>query len=316
MRMNLAPLRDLKACVFDAYGTLFDFASAAKRCEAELGDSFKALTIIWRDKQLQYSWLLAAQGRHMNFYILTGDALDSALETLAIRKSGQRERPMGLYLTFDVFPEAPDVLRRLKSAGLRLAILSNGTPAMLNSAVAGAGLDGVFEAVLSVEEVGVFKPIQEFVNWRWSGFNYRRARSRSNRRTLGTRMPRRHSACRWFGVTATASHPNAFRAIQIARFRRSRLCRRYLAFRSLEAVPPPDLPELLSGIRCSSSNDQLGNAARLARGARSSNASAPSAAERISTSSSVGYHDCSAHREASRHLDPPHPVTNSFARTN
>ena len=159
--MNLAPLREVKACVFDAYGTLFDFASAAKRCEAELGDSFKALTALWRDKQLQYTWLLAAQGRHVNFHVLTGDALDFALETLAIRKCGLRERLMDLYLTLDAFPEAPDVLRRLKSAGMRLAILSNGTPAMLNSAVAGAGLDGVFEAVLSVEEVGVFKPHQK-----------------------------------------------------------------------------------------------------------------------------------------------------------
>lgn len=148
----------IQACVFDAYGTLFDFASAARGCRDMLGDSFDRLTVLWRDKQLQYTWLRAAQGRHADFWQVTGDALDFALATLAIDQPSMRDRLMTLYLTLETFPEVPDVVRRLKAAGLKTAILSNGSPAMLASAVRNAGLDGLFDAVLSVEEVGVYKP--------------------------------------------------------------------------------------------------------------------------------------------------------------
>src|SRR3954467_9627048 len=124
--MRDEPLRGVKACVFDAYGTLFDFASAAKNCPDVPPETMGKLTALWRDKQLQYTWLRALQGRHADFWEVTADALDFALETLAIDRSGTRERLMNLYLTLDVFPEVPDVLRRLKQAGLRTAILSNG----------------------------------------------------------------------------------------------------------------------------------------------------------------------------------------------
>ena len=151
-------LEGIQACVFDAYGTLFDFASAAQRCRDVLGANADVLTMLWRDKQLQYTWLRAAQGLHADFWQVTGEALDFALERLAIAVPGLRERLMHLYLTLDAFPEVPDVLQRLKTAGLRTAILSNGSPKMLASAVAGARLGGVLDAVLSVEEVGVYKP--------------------------------------------------------------------------------------------------------------------------------------------------------------
>jgi 2-haloacid dehalogenase len=113
---------------------------------------------LWRDKQLQYTWLRALQGRHVGFWQVTGDALDFALETLAIEKPGLRDRLMNLYLTLDAFPEVHDVLRRLKTAGLHTAILSNGSPTMLDAAVNVAGLGSLLNAVLSVEEVGVYKP--------------------------------------------------------------------------------------------------------------------------------------------------------------
>lgn len=158
IHVNSAPLQGIKACVFDAYGTLFDFSSAAHDCADVLGEKSAPLAALWRDKQLQYTWLRAAQGRHADFHHVTGDSLDFALETLAISHPGLRERLMGLYLTLRPFPEVSDVLHRLKTAGLRLAILSNGTPAMLDAAVRGAGLGDVFDAVLSVEDVGVFKP--------------------------------------------------------------------------------------------------------------------------------------------------------------
>lgn len=152
-------LTGIRACVFDAYGTLFDFASAAAGCADALGDKGAALTSLWRDKQLQYSWLRGLQGRYVPFWQVTGEALDFALETLDLPADGPlRDRLMGLYRTLGTFPEVPGVLRALREAGFATAILSNGSPDMLASAVAGAGLDGVLDAVISVDEVGTFKP--------------------------------------------------------------------------------------------------------------------------------------------------------------
>jgi len=151
-------LPGISVCVFDAYGTLFDFASAARGCADALGDATERLTALWRDKQLEYTWLRAVQGRHADFWKVTGDALDFALETLGIGKPDTRDRLMRLYLTLDPFPEVREILAQLKSAGMRLAILSNGSPQMLEAAVRTAKLEALFDAVLSVEEVGVYKP--------------------------------------------------------------------------------------------------------------------------------------------------------------
>jgi 2-haloacid dehalogenase len=156
--MAEADLAGIRACVFDAYGTLFDFASAAAGCRDRLGDDAERLTVLWRDKQLQYAWLRSLQGRHADFWQVTGEALDFALETLGLDAPGLRDRLMNLYLTLDAFPEVSGMLHRLKTAGLITAILSNGSPAMLNGAIGNAGLDGLFDAVLSVEEVGIYKP--------------------------------------------------------------------------------------------------------------------------------------------------------------
>jgi 2-haloacid dehalogenase len=152
------PLPGIKACVFDAYGTLFDFASAARGCRDVLGDDIDRLSALWRDKQLQYTWLRAAQGLHADFWQVTGDALDFALATLGLDRPELRERLMALYLTLDPFPEVPEVLHTLKTAGLTVAILSNGSPRMLDAAVKAAKLEALIDAVLSVEEVGVYKP--------------------------------------------------------------------------------------------------------------------------------------------------------------
>ena len=149
---------NVRACVFDAYGTLFDFASAAATCRDALGDKADALTALWRDKQLQYTWLRGLQGRHTDFWQVTGDALDFSLETLGIADSALRDRLMGLYRTLDCFPEVPDVLRQLKEAGFITAILSNGSAGMLDDAVQNAGLADLLDHVLSVDDVGVFKP--------------------------------------------------------------------------------------------------------------------------------------------------------------
>ncbi len=148
----------VRACVFDAYGTLFDFASAAAACADVLGDKAAAVSALWRDKQLQYTWLRGLQGRHADFWQVTGDALDFTLDTLAIADANVRDRLMSLYRTLDCFPEVPQVLRRLKEAGFVTAILSNGSPSMLADAMAGARLGDLLDHVLSVEEVGMFKP--------------------------------------------------------------------------------------------------------------------------------------------------------------
>src|SRR5438094_1476954 len=126
--MAETPLTGIAACVFDAYGTLFDFASAAAACGDVLGDKTDTVTVLWRDKQLQYTWLRAAQGRHADFWQVTGDALDFALETtLGLTEPGLRDRLMSLYLTLDPFPEVSGILARLKATGMRTAILSNGS---------------------------------------------------------------------------------------------------------------------------------------------------------------------------------------------
>lgn len=156
--MKDAPLTGIEACVFDAYGTLFDFGAAARSCADVLGEDAPRLTALWRDKQLSYTWLRAAQKRHADFWQVTGDALDFALETLGRTNPSLRDRLMNLYLALEPFPEVPETLARLKAQGLRLAILSNGSPAMLSAAVDAAGIGPLLDVTLSVEEVGVFKP--------------------------------------------------------------------------------------------------------------------------------------------------------------
>ncbi len=151
-------LTGIEACVFDAYGTLFDVSSVARGAQDELGASWQALSDLWRMKQLQYTWLRGLSGQHADFWQVTGDALDFAMTSIGIADNGLRNRLMDLYLRISAYPEVKETLCRLKANGLKLAILSNGTPAMLSSAVDNANLGGLFDAVLSVEEVGVFKP--------------------------------------------------------------------------------------------------------------------------------------------------------------
>ncbi len=150
-------LAGIRACVFDAYGTVFDFASAVARC-ADIPEGKRAqLTALWRDKQLQYTWLRTLQGRYANFWQVTGDALDFALDSLDLAVPELRAQLMNLYLTLSAFPEVPEVLRALRQAGFVTAILSNGAPAMLAAAISAAGLDDAFDAVLSADAVGVYK---------------------------------------------------------------------------------------------------------------------------------------------------------------
>jgi 2-haloacid dehalogenase len=151
-------LHGIEACVFDAYGTLFDVNSAARAAQHSLGEKWQPLADLWRAKQLQYTWLRGLAGRHADFWQVTGDALDFALATLHIEDPALRARLMGLYLILGAYPEVPDTLRRLKAGGMKLAILSNGSPAMLAAASANAGIADLLDATLSVEQVKTYKP--------------------------------------------------------------------------------------------------------------------------------------------------------------
>jgi 2-haloacid dehalogenase len=149
--------------VFDAYGTLFDVSAAARIAAAEPGREALAavwpkLAADWRGKQLQYTWLRSLMGVHADFWQVTQDGLDWAMEAAGLADAGLRERLLALYRELSAYPEVPGMLAALKAAGRRVAILSNGSPAMLEAAVASAGIGASVDAVLSVEEVGVFKP--------------------------------------------------------------------------------------------------------------------------------------------------------------
>jgi 2-haloacid dehalogenase len=156
--MTMLKLDNIEACVFDAYGTLFDVNSVARSAQDSLGEKWQPLAELWRAKQLQYTWLRGLGGRHADFWQVTGDALDFALSTLKLEDPALRARLMNLYLILSAYAEVPGTVKHLKAAGMKLAILSNGTPAMLAAAVANAGLADLFDAILSVEEVKVYKP--------------------------------------------------------------------------------------------------------------------------------------------------------------
>lgn len=148
----------IQACVFDAYGTLLDFNSAVMHCADEIGDDAAKLSDIWRQKQLQYTWLRSLMGTHADFWQVTGEALDFSLAALGIDNPPLREKLMALYRELDAFEEVPETLARLKQGGMKTAILSNGAPEMLDAAVRANGLEDLLDDVQSVEDVGVFKP--------------------------------------------------------------------------------------------------------------------------------------------------------------
>ena len=152
-----AALAATELCVFDAYGTLFDFNSAVARHRAAIGPKADALADLWRNKQIQYTWLRNGMGAYDKFWQVTGEALDHCLAAHGISDAGVHDKLMRAYLALDPFPEVPAMLDRLKHAGKRLAILSNGNPEMLDPMVNASGLAGRFEAVLSVDAAKVFK---------------------------------------------------------------------------------------------------------------------------------------------------------------
>lgn len=149
------------AYVFDAYGTLFDVHAAVRRHAGEIGPDGQALSEIWRAKQLEYSWVRTLMGSYRDFWQLTEEALDYAFLKVPTADPALRGKLLDAYWRLDCFPEVPAVLAALKAAGGRIAILSNGSPAMLESAVKSAALDTVVDEVFSVDEIGRYKTVPD-----------------------------------------------------------------------------------------------------------------------------------------------------------
>ncbi|WP_440677688.1 haloacid dehalogenase type II [Candidatus Pelagibacter sp. HIMB1587] len=150
-------MKNIKAIIFDAYGTLFDVNSAAEKCKDKIGDKWEAFANYWRTTQLEYTWLRSLMKRHRDFWQITEDSLDKSMSVFKIDNS-MRDELLNLYRILSPFEEVPEVLKSLKEKNFKLAILSNGTPSLLNELVQSNKLDNLFNDIFSIEEVGVFKP--------------------------------------------------------------------------------------------------------------------------------------------------------------
>lgn len=148
----------IEVCLFDAYGTLFDVASAAEHCRDDLGDAAGPLGELWRAKQLDYTRLLTLMDRYEDFWQVTGHSLDYAMESLGLTSSSLRARLMELYLNLDAYPEVVGLLETLRETDFKTAILSNGSPSMLISAVKSSGIEDLLDSVISVDSLKVYKP--------------------------------------------------------------------------------------------------------------------------------------------------------------
>ncbi len=150
-------MKNIKAIIFDAYGTLFDVNSAAERCKDKIGDKWEGFANFWRTTQLEYTWLRSLMKRHKNFWQITEDSLDKSMKAFNI-DSKMKNELLNLYKVLAPFKEVPETLKRLKEKNLKLAILSNGTPALLTQLVKSNNIDNLFDDLFSIEEVGIYKP--------------------------------------------------------------------------------------------------------------------------------------------------------------
>jgi len=150
-------MKNIKAIIFDAYGTLFDVNSAAEKCKEKIGDKWEDFSNYWRTAQLEYTWLRSLMKRHKNFWEITEDSLDKSMKVFNIEPIMKKEL-LDLYKVLSSYPEVKDTLNKLKKKKYKLAILSNGTPSLLDQLVSNNNLENIFDDIFSVEEVGIFKP--------------------------------------------------------------------------------------------------------------------------------------------------------------
>ena len=150
-------MKNIKAIIFDAYGTLFDVNSAAEKCKDKIGEKWERFANFWRTTQLEYTWLRSLMERHKDFWQITEDSLDKSMKAFDIDPS-MRNELLNLYKVLSPFEEVPETLKTLKEKKFKLAILSNGTPSLLDELVKSNNLDNLFDDIFSIEQVGVYKP--------------------------------------------------------------------------------------------------------------------------------------------------------------
>ena len=150
-------MKNIKAIIFDAYGTLFDVNSAAEKCKGKIGDKWESFANYWRTTQLEYTWLRSLMNRHKDFWQVTEDSLDKSMKEFKINLA-MRNELLNLYKKLSTFPEVKGALNDLKKKNYKISILSNGTPALLNELVSSNNLDNFFDDIFSIEEVGIYKP--------------------------------------------------------------------------------------------------------------------------------------------------------------
>ena len=150
-------MENVKAIIFDAYGTLFDVNSAAEKCKDKIGDKWEGFANFWRTTQLEYTWLRSLMDRHKNFWQVTEDSLDKSMKVFDIDPS-MRNELLNLYKILSPYREVPGTLKALKEKKFKLAILSNGTPSLLDQLVKSNHLDNLFDDIFSIEQVGIYKP--------------------------------------------------------------------------------------------------------------------------------------------------------------
>ena len=156
-------MKNIKAIIFDAYGTLFDVNSAAKKCKDKIGNKWESFANFWRTTQLEYTWIRSLMKRHKNFWQITEDSLDKSMKTYNVDPLMKNEL-LNLYKVLSPFEEVPQILKELKAKKFKLAILSNGTPSLLNELVKSNKLDDLFDDIFSIEEVGIYKPDSKVYN--------------------------------------------------------------------------------------------------------------------------------------------------------
>ncbi len=156
-------MQNIKAIIFDAYGTLFDVNSAAEKCKDKIGDKWEDFANYWRTTQLEYTWLRSLMNRHKDFWQITEDSLDKSMKAFKINLA-MRNELLNLYKKLSTFPEVKEVLNDLKKKNYKISILSNGTPALLNELVSSNNLDNFFNDIFSIEEVGIYKPDSKVYN--------------------------------------------------------------------------------------------------------------------------------------------------------
>ena len=156
-------MKNVKAIIFDAYGTLFDVNSAAEKCKGKIGNKWESFANYWRTTQLEYTWLRSLMKKHKDFWQITEDSLDKSMKVFNIDNSMKNEL-LNLYKVLSTFPEVNEVLKKLKEKKYKIAILSNGTPSLLNDLVKSNNLDNMFDDIFSIEQVGIYKPDAKVYN--------------------------------------------------------------------------------------------------------------------------------------------------------